>query len=69
MKLREWLRNENVSASEFGRRIGVSHAAVLRWSGGARTPRPAQMEAIQRETGGKVMPADFYAVPQPERAA
>ena len=67
MKLKEWRQNENITATDFGRRIGVSHAAILRYEAGARMPRPAQMAAIQRETGGAVTPADFYA--EPERAA
>ena len=61
MKLKEWRQNENISAVEFGRRTGVSHAAVLRWEAGKRMPRPAHMASIERETGGKVTAADFYA--------
>lgn len=61
MKLKEWLQNENISASEFGRRIGVKHTAVLRWCSGIRTPRKAQIAAIQRATDGAVGPADFFA--------
>ncbi len=71
MKLKEWRQNENISAAEFGRRIGVSHAAVLRWEAGTRMPRRAQLASLERETGGKVTFVDFYpsATPQPERAA
>jgi DNA-binding transcriptional regulator YdaS (Cro superfamily) len=68
MKLENWLKAENIQPSEFGRRIGVSHTSVGRWLRGVRIPRPAQMAAITRETGGAVTAADFYASASGEAA-
>lgn len=62
MKLEKWLEEQNVGASEFGRRVNVSHTAVGRWMRRERVPRPAQIAAIARETAGAVTAADFYAV-------
>lgn len=64
MKLENWLKEQDINPSEFGRRCGVSHTAVGRWMRGDRVPRPAQMAAITRETGGAVTAVDFYGQAQ-----
>lgn len=60
MKLENWLKTHEITPTTFSRRIGCSHTAILRYIDGTRMPRPAQMAAIQRETGGAVNPSDFY---------
>lgn len=65
MKLREYLSAKTLTANEFGRRIGVSQAAVTRYASGARIPEPKTMRRIVEATGGAVTPNDFYDLPAP----
>ena len=62
MKLRQYLDQNNLSAAEFGRRIGVSRMTVIRYASGARKPEEQQMREIFRETKGSVTPNDFYGL-------
>lgn len=63
MKLFDYLRTENVSMSEFARRIDVRNArTVQRYVKGVRTPSRSVMSAITRETGGLVQPNDFFEI-------
>lgn len=60
MKLADYLRAKKMTAAEFGQRVGATRAAVSFWCNDVRIPRPEQMEAIRRETGGRVTATDFY---------
>lgn len=65
MKLNDWFENEQkrtgkrVKMEEFGRKIGITGAGVKKILNGS-IPKPETMAAIERETGGKVRPADYY---------
>jgi DNA-binding transcriptional regulator YdaS (Cro superfamily) len=62
MKLADYLTQADVSLSEFARRIGAHNArTVQRYTKHGRIPSGTMMAAIQRETGGKVQPNDFFA--------
>ncbi len=63
MKLSDWLAAENLTAAEFGRRIGRTRAAVSNWLAGSRMPRRAELELIRQETAGAVTANDFMAPP------
>lgn len=61
MKLSDYLSSENVSMSEFARRIEVRNArTVQRYVRGERVPTRSVMERISRETDGRVCPNDFF---------
>lgn len=60
MKLSEWLTKEQVSQSDFAKRIGVAQYTVNRYVNGERYPRPRAMWKISLETKGEVRPNDFY---------
>lgn len=60
MMLREWLRENDVSGSEFARRIGSSQAAVNRYLNHGRIPEAPIMRRIFAATGGAVTANDFY---------
>ena len=62
MKLKDYLLAKSLTAAEFGRRIGVSQAAVTRYASGKRIPGEGIMRRIARETAGAVTPNDFYDV-------
>jgi transcriptional regulator with XRE-family HTH domain len=59
MTLLEYLDQENLTASEFGRKIGVSPAAMTRYMQGERFPNTAILWRILRASGGCVTPNDF----------
>lgn len=62
MTLSDYLAANALSLGQFARRIGAKNArTVQRYVKGARTPSPAMMAAIARETGGQVRPNDFFA--------
>lgn len=62
MTLEDYLKSENLSAAEFGRRIGVnSRMTVIRYLTGERIPRPKVMSRIHEVTGGAVTPNDFFS--------
>lgn len=60
MQLATYLAAENISLSEFARRIGAKNArTVQRYTKHGQIPGGKMMAKIMRETGGKVQPADF----------
>jgi transcriptional regulator with XRE-family HTH domain len=65
MKLRDWLVKEGLSPTEFARRLKKPQATVARYVNGDRVPERETMANIARETGGGVMPNDFYDIAPP----
>jgi transcriptional regulator with XRE-family HTH domain len=63
MTLTEYLHANDLTASEFARRMGVSPQAVHRYCDGGRVPRKPEMEKILDLTDGLVTPNDFFGVP------
>lgn len=59
MKLRQYLDEYGVTQAEFARRLNVSSGRVNEWVTGARVPRLETAVAIERETCGMVLAADF----------
>lgn len=59
MKLRDYLDREKLTATAFAARVGVTHAAIVRYMNETRRPEWAVMDRIAAETGGVVMPTDF----------
>lgn len=62
MQLTQWLSIHDLTAAEFGRRVGVGRATALRYAKGQRIPDRDVMARIVRETGGAVTANDFYGV-------
>ena len=61
MKLATWLTANAISRSEFGRRIGVTPAAVGGYCKGAFKPGLRTLAKIEKLTGGRVRAADFLS--------
>ncbi len=62
MQLQAYLSTNDISLSEFARRVGAKNArTVQRYTKHGRMPSRRMMEAIVRETNGEVQPNDFYA--------
>ena len=60
MKLKDYLREKQISPDEFAEQVGASKFGVLKWVRGERTPRGDAMRKIQEITKGKVTPGDFF---------
>lgn len=65
MTLNDWLAQEKLSPTEFGRRIGKPQATIQRYASGKRIPEPEIMAQIVEATGGAVTPNDFYGYSPP----
>lgn len=64
MRLRAYLKEHGITASQFAVQIDRSISTVTRAMRGEVIPDKATMEKIVAATGGKVQPNDFYAPPQ-----
>ena len=59
MKLRDYLKHEEMTAAEFARRVGASEHGVTKWLYGQRMPRRDMLAKIEEKTDGKVTANDF----------
>lgn len=60
MTLNEYIAKEQLTLSEFARRLDVNRSTVHRWYYGVRQPRMAHLPRIEKATGGKVRARDFF---------
>lgn len=68
MLLQDWLSENGLSNGQFGARISRTAEAVRRYASGERIPDRETMTAIVGETGGAVLPNDFYGLAAHELA-
>lgn len=61
MKLGEYLKDAELSLTEFAETVGVSEQSMSRYVAGKRLPRPEIMRRITRASGGRVEANDFFA--------
>ncbi len=59
MKLAEWLATSDITPAQLAGACGVHAITVYKWRAGTNFPRPAQLEAIAKATGGAVTAEDF----------
>jgi 3,4-dihydroxy 2-butanone 4-phosphate synthase/GTP cyclohydrolase II len=59
MLLQTWLDRQNLTQTEFARRLAVSPASVSDLCSGKQWPRRHLARAIERETDGQVTANDF----------
>lgn len=60
MQIAQWLKEQDVTATAFAARIGVSISTVTRIARGEVTPSPDTLRKIMAETGGAVTANDFF---------
>ncbi len=60
MNLERYLAESEIPLVKFAREVGYPISTVHDWKTGRRKPRAEALAAIQRVTGGKVLPADFF---------
>lgn len=64
MKLAEFMRINSLSPEALAARLGdVSASGVRKWANEERIPRKDQIERIIEITDGRVMPNDFFSIP------
>lgn len=61
MKLRDYLRENQITDASFAAKVGVSPFAVRKWKYGERMPRRAHLRLIRAATAGAVLANDFMA--------
>lgn len=61
MKLLDYLKETSTEDEACAAALGCSVFAVRKWKYGERIPRKPMIELIQRWSGGKVAPSDWYA--------
>ena len=54
MRLSEYLQSQDISKSEFGRKLGKSRVTVFRWCNLTRVPEVPVLIEIKKATGGAV---------------
>lgn len=59
MKLKTWLKINNIHNQDFAKTVDVSHIAVSHWVTGKKKPSIGSLAKIQRATGGLVCLEDF----------
>jgi len=60
MTLDQYLRKTHTTSREFAIAVKVSLFAVIKWRQGVRIPRSNSIRRIEKQTGGKVKPKDWY---------
>jgi len=61
MRLREFLKSNNLQMAQFGQQIGTTGPTVCRIAGG-QVPRRELMVKIYEATGGLVTPNDLVGI-------
>lgn len=64
MTLDTWLTLNEISTTEFARRIGRQPSTVHKYRLKGRIPDASTMPLIVAESGGAVQPNDFYDIPK-----
>jgi transcriptional regulator with XRE-family HTH domain len=59
-RLKQWLKEKNMTGAQFAELLGVAQAAVSMWLTGERFPSRRNIQKIVELTGGEVQPNDFY---------
>lgn len=60
MTLSAWLTKNELSPTEFARRLRKPQGTIARYVSGDRIPAPSMMKLIMQATNGQVRPDDFY---------
>ena len=60
MKLREFIEIKKIARIEAAKELDCTVAALGYWMNGKRIPRPEMIKRIDKWSGGKVAPPDWY---------
>lgn len=67
MQLAMWIKDHNLTLTEFANLIRTTPAGVHRWTTGRSIPSRPFMLAIYKATRGEVTANDFYRFPRPPK--
>lgn len=67
MKLRKYIKSNNLTLESFSVKSSFSYTALLKWVYGSRIPSKKYMQIIYKKTNGEVTPNDFYDLNEEER--
>ena len=59
MKLKTWLKKNGETFRSFGKKIGVDHTSLFKYTTGERTPRLNVALKIQKATNNEVKCSDL----------
>ena len=62
MKLKDWLKKENLVQEKLSEDLGISQVAISYYVNGQKIPRPETMAKIVTYTNGEVTANDFYGI-------
>lgn len=69
MKLSDYLESRQLDDTAFAQLVKVDRSTIYRVRTGNHKPSPALMESIAKETGGLVLPNDYFDdLPEAEAA-
>jgi len=61
MTLREYMRATGMTQPQAAANLGVPYRTLVGWLCYGKTPSPRTQTLIERQTGGAVTPADWFA--------
>jgi len=61
MKLETWLKKNNESYRSFGKKVGIDHTSLYKYTTGERTPRLKAALRIEKATKGEVKCSDLVS--------
>ena len=67
MKLRKYIKSNNLTLESFSFKSGCSYTTLLKWVYGSRIPSKNYMQIIYKKTNGEVAPNDFYDLNEEEK--
>lgn len=62
MKLKDWLKKEELIQEKLSEGLEISQAAISYYVNGQKIPRPENMAKIVAYTKGEVTANDFYGI-------
>lgn len=60
MTLKEWLKEQELSAQDFAENNSIPYGSVIKWVYSNRFPRVNYLDKIKNITKGQVTPNDFF---------
>lgn len=64
MTLKQWMKQEGVSAAALAKKIKIAKWTLNRYLGTKRVPAPRVILAVYKATKGAVQPNDFFKLPK-----
>lgn len=63
MNIKDYITKNDIPVIDFAKKLGCTYMAVYYWMAGKRKPTAEYMNKIMLVTKGKVMPNDWFDIP------